>query len=537
MSNIQKGCHPREGGAPENRGSKLDSRLRGNDTKNSARAIFYRDLIALFIGITLFYLIFLGSHGIVDPDEGRYSEAAREMLASGNFITPYVNGVPFLDKPILFYWLQMIAMKLFGVNAWSIRLFPMLSGVGSCVLVYIIGSQLYDRRVGILSALILAVMPLFFGIAHFANMDIEIAFFVTGAVGFGLVAIDKVQSSHPNPKYWMWLAFTFAALGVLTKGLIGIVFPMMILGVWIIFWNRWKVLTKLSLPIGILIFAVITLPWYIAVSRANPAFLHYFFIYEQFTRYTGDQFNGTQPIWYYPALIVGGILPWLWFAGQSIYAHALQVKRKLSGSHRSAILLLWPLLILIFFSVPASKLTGYIAPVFAPLALTLGTYLSNRWSSLRWRKAFYWILGVMVVLEVVLMGCMRFLPLNTVEPFVAPVKNQIQSSDVVVSYDGYFWGLPLYLQRQVLVVGNWTDVQQILTNDGWPQMFYFGMQWDPAAKKNFLNEQQFWMLWCSSQKVWAFAQPGALNNFAQHASCPYHLMVSAKRGMVVVNRS
>ncbi len=501
--------------------------------KNSATGkTFYGDFFALLITIGLFYLLFLGSHGLISPDEGRYSDAAREMLVTGNFITPHVDGVPFLDKPILFYWLQALSMVLFGINEWSIRLFPMLAGVGNCLLVYVIGNKLFGRRSGLLSALILSVMPMFFGVAHFANMDIEVAFFITGAVGCGLIAIDQADSTAG--RHWMWLAFVFAGLGFLTKGLIAIVFPMMILGVWIIGWNRWKYIPKLSLPISILIFLAIVLPWFIVVSLNNPTFLHYFFIYEQFTRFIGDQFNSTQPVWYYLMLILAGIAPWIWFFGQSIKMHWLQVKHKEPRNHRSAILLLWPLLILIFFSIPASKLPGYIAPVFPPLALLLGTYLDTRFASSCWRKAFWSVFLVFAVALVAVMGCMRWFPINTDQTLTAVVRHQIQPTDQVVSYENYFWGVPLYLQRQVLVVGQWNDVHKIMSNDGWPQMFYMGVQQDPKAKKWLLDEEQFWSLWCSTQRVWVFARADALNNFAQH-DCAYTVVSRADRKVVLLN--
>jgi 4-amino-4-deoxy-L-arabinose transferase-like glycosyltransferase len=496
--------------------------------------IFYKDLFALLISIGIFYLLFLGSHGIVDPDEGRYSEAAREMLASGNFITPYVDGVPFFDKPILFYWLQALSMVLFGVNEWSIRLFPMLAGVGSCIVVYIVGNKLYGRLSGILSALILSVMPMFFGIAHFANMDIEIAFWVTGATGFGLIAVD--QADAPSGRRWMWLAFAFAGCGFLTKGLIGLVFPVMVLGVWVIVWNRWKLLPKLSLPISLLIFCMIALPWLIVVSIENLRFLYYFFIYEQFTRFVGGHFNSIQPLWFYPELILGGLIPWIWFFGQSVVMHVKQLNSKTPGHHRSAILLLWPLLVLIFFSIPASKLPGYIAPVFPPLALLLGTYLVTRWSSLRWRRGFYGVIIVFVLIEVSLMGVMRFFPINTVKPLITVVQPHIKPSDVVVSYNNYFPGVPLYLQRRVLVAGDWSDTRSILSRDGWPQMFYIGIQHDPSAKRWILTYPEFWAMWCGKQTVWAFAPMVTLGDFATHP-CPYRVAARSFKSMVLINQN
>ena len=127
--------------------------------------------MTLLLGI--FYALWIGSHAFFTPDEGRYPEVASEMVVSGDYITPRLNGVAFLDKPALYYWLQASAIKLFGVNEWALRLWPAFLGVLGCLMLYAAGSLLFNRRSGLLAAGILATSPLYYGGAHYANLDLK----------------------------------------------------------------------------------------------------------------------------------------------------------------------------------------------------------------------------------------------------------------------------------------------------------------------------------------------------------------------------
>src|SRR5579862_9516747 len=138
---------------------------------------FLLDLLCLTALIGFFYYFYLGTYPLFTPDEGRYAEVAREMVATGDYITPRVNGVAFLDKPILYYWLQAAAIHLFGLKEWALRFFPALLGLLSCLVTYSCGCVLFNRRTGLLASLILATSPLYFSGAHYANLDLEMAVF------------------------------------------------------------------------------------------------------------------------------------------------------------------------------------------------------------------------------------------------------------------------------------------------------------------------------------------------------------------------
>ncbi len=146
------------------------------------------DLLLLATLFALFYFSWLGSYPLFTPDEGRYAEVAREMLVSGDYVTPRVNGVAFLDKPAFYYWLQAGSMHWFGINEWAIRFFPAVFGMIGCLLVYLAGRTLFNRRTGILAAVILATSPIYFCCAHYANLDLEVAVLISTALLLFLMA-------------------------------------------------------------------------------------------------------------------------------------------------------------------------------------------------------------------------------------------------------------------------------------------------------------------------------------------------------------
>lgn len=276
------------------------------------------DIIGLVLLLGLFYALWMGAHALVTPDEGRYSEVAREMVVTGDYITPRLNGVAFLDKPVLYYWLQASAIKLFGLSEAALRCWPMIIGLLGCVMTYLAGRVLFDRRTGIVSAIILATSSLYYGAAHYANLDLEVGVLISSALFSFIIAM-----SLDNPRLktrFLLLAYVFAALAVLTKGLIGIAFPIMIIGAWILILNRWSLLLKMHLVQGMLIFFAITLPWYVLVQKANPEFLHFFFVTQQVARFlTMQDFNSKAAYWFYVPVVLAGMFPWSLFLFQGVW--------------------------------------------------------------------------------------------------------------------------------------------------------------------------------------------------------------------------
>lgn len=333
-------------------------------------------LLALLIG--LFYAGSLGSHPLTVPDEARYSEVAREMVESGDFITPKYNGLIFFDKPPLFYWLQASAIKAFGVTEHALRFWPMVFGVFGCLIIYTVGRLLYSRRTGLIAAAALATTPLYFFASHYANLDLEVAVWVSGAL-FAFITAMAYQG-WPR-RSLLWIAYLFSALAVLTKGLIGIAFPIIIIGAWIVLGKNWRVLKNMCLVSGLCLFTLIAAPWFWLVQTQNPEFLYYFIYIQHISRFVGHQFNNSAPTWFYLPIIVAGILPWTVFLPETLRQNVVAMWQQGKPYGKELYLLLWPLLIFLFFSIPNSKLIGYILPVIPPLILLISAACDQWWQT------------------------------------------------------------------------------------------------------------------------------------------------------------
>lgn len=546
------------------------------------RQDWIRDIIYLSIILFIFYTIWLGSYPLFTPDEGRYSEVAREMVASGDYITPRVDGIAFLDKPILYYWLQATAIKLFGVKEWALRLFPALLGVLGCIATYVCGRRLFDRRTGLISAIILATTPLYFASAHYANLDLEVAVFISCTL---FCFITGVQSKDRSRPYFLFAAYIFAALAALTKGLIGIAFPSMIAGSWIILLWRWDILKKIHLIAGLALFILITLPWYILVQKANPDFLNYFFVTQQVTRFlSAGVFNNSTPFWFYLPIVLVGFFPWTIFLVQALTNTIRHVWKARSTHSTELFLLLWLSIIFIFFSIPRSKTIGYILPVFPVLALLVGNYLSKLWeraqqNSIRLSILNFVVIGVILatilltlphyhwidfasgfkryltVISITLIASMiaalslikkeTVLPLfitcvtystlflltltlgakhlnqNTAKPLVAHLKTIIKPEDEVIAYFKYYQDVPLYLGKRVTIVTNW-EAKDIASRDNWVRELWYGRS-AQNTEDWLIDEEKFWERWESDKRVFVFVNANYLDQFKEQADSYFNL--------------
>lgn len=331
-----------------------------------------RDTAAAFAVLLVCFLAATGARPLNVPDEGRYAEVAREMLRSGDLVTPRLDGVPFLDKPPLFYWLEAASFAAFGVHPWSARLVTALLGFAGCALVYAAGSRLYGRRAGLLGALVLAASPFHFGASQYVNHDLAVATWISAA----LLAF-AVGDRREGPERRRWLLAGYAAMGlaVLTKGLIGLVLPLGAVGAFVAATGRWREVPRYALPAGLALVLAIAAPWHVVAHGRNPDLLHYLFVVQHFQRFAGSGFNNPAGPAFYPAVLAAGLLPWTPLLPAAI-ARAWRAFRRDRREGRSDLLLLvWPALVLVFFSIPLSKIAGYALPALPPLALLVGREL------------------------------------------------------------------------------------------------------------------------------------------------------------------
>lgn len=353
-------------------------------TNKNFNTSWLSDLLVL---TTLFVCLFgfmLGSRYLGVPDEARYSEIPREMVATADYVVPRLNGIVYFEKPVLFYWMQSAAIKMFGYNEWALRLPTALMALLGCLFTYIAGRKFYDRRTGFLASIILSTALLYFAMAHIITLDMTVSALLTGALLTFLLAIRSQPGS--SRRNYLLTMYVFAAFATLTKGLIGILFPGMIIGAWILLTQQWRLLKSVYLVTGALLFLAITLPWHILVQKVHPSFFDFYFIQQHFLRYFTLAENRYQPIWWFVPVTLLGFFPWVAFLFQAIKQSLPTgikiLQNPLSVAATNSYLLLWIAIIFIFYSFSDSKLVPYILPIFPPMALLVAHYLVVNWGNL-----------------------------------------------------------------------------------------------------------------------------------------------------------
>jgi 4-amino-4-deoxy-L-arabinose transferase-like glycosyltransferase len=339
----------------------------------SERALIARrTLFALLAGFAIAWFCNLGYRHLVKPDEGRYADIPREMIASGDWLTPRINGYRYFEKPPLQYWATAVSLSAFGMNEWAARLWPGLTGFLGVLLVYWAGNRLFGPPAGLLGAAVTASSALYSIIGHLLTLDMALSFFMSVAV-FAF-AVAQVEADEPGRRRWMLCGWAAMALAVLTKGLVGVVLPAGAVAAYVLVQRDWTLLRRLDLVRGGLLFLAIAAPWFVMVSLANPEFARFFFIREHVERFLTKEHDRYQPAWYFLPVLLIGIMPWI-----VALLPALRDAWRRSGAAFDArrFLLLWCALVFVFFSASDSKLVGYILPLFPALALLIGDYLAS----------------------------------------------------------------------------------------------------------------------------------------------------------------
>jgi 4-amino-4-deoxy-L-arabinose transferase-like glycosyltransferase len=329
-------------------------------------------ILLLVIIYALLWFGTLNYRHLIPSDEGRYAEIAREMLVTGDWITPRYNGYKYFEKPPLQAWATAATFQVFGIGDWQARLWTALTGFLTILLVGFTGARIFNARAGWLAAVVLASSPMWIISGHLNSLDMGLSSFLVAALCSLLIA----QTSHNknNCRNWMWACWIFMALATLSKGLIGAAIPAMVFIAYSISTWDWKIWSRLRLLSGTILFLAITAPWFVLVAQRNPEFLEFFFIHEHLQRFTQDAHSRTGPIYYFVPLLLIGLLPWALQIPGALMQAWNERRREFSASW---LLVCWFAVIFAFFSVSHSKLPGYIIPIFPALALIIGSRLDH----------------------------------------------------------------------------------------------------------------------------------------------------------------
>ena len=378
-------------------------------------------LCSLGLIFTIVWFVMLGARTLVPTDEGRYAEMAREMLATGDWITTRLNGIKYFEKPPLQIWMTALAFKFFGLGEWQARLWTGLCGFIGILLTGIASARVFGDRTGLVAMLVLASCLFWDAMGHINTLDMGLAGGMTLTLCSMLIAQGAAEQAFSRLR-WMLACWVGMALAVLSKGLIGVALPGAVLVIYTLVSRDWAIWKRLHLLPGLLLFAVITVPWFVLVSVRNPEFPHFFFIHEHFQRFTSKVHHREGPWYYFVPILVGGLLPWLAVTPQSIWAarhenRGLPAARATGAAvvgpvsvlagrpgkgHPAAaptfgfqpkkLLAVWASLIFIFFSISSSKLPSYILPIFPALALLAAGYLRTA------PQRAWWLLSVSMAL-------------------------------------------------------------------------------------------------------------------------------------------
>ncbi len=340
--------------------------------------------IVFAVTCTLFFA-HLGNFPLFNPDEALYAEPAKEMLAIGDYITTYLNYVVRFTKPPITIWGQALGIVVFGCNEFAVRFFGATAGALLVAATYCFAEKFAGRRAAIASSMVLCTAPLFVGTARMAITDMPLSLFTASGMMCFYAAFKKTN------KNYLWLAYVLTGLAVMTKGPVGIVLPVAILGLFHLLRNNWKEALRFYSPvIGALIVGLIALPWFtVEIYITKGAYFNDFILRENFQRFTSVVDSHKGGWWYHIAAMLAGFFPWSVFIPQALFG-ALQVERvralwrngplkvistycgEMSLNQELALYCLcWTVITVGFFSASVSKLLPYTLPAFPAVALLI----------------------------------------------------------------------------------------------------------------------------------------------------------------------
>jgi 4-amino-4-deoxy-L-arabinose transferase-like glycosyltransferase len=350
----------------------------------SVAGLSRRTWIVLVVVFALVWFANLDVRKLQHPDEGRYAEIAREMVATGDWVTPRLDGLRYFEKPPLQYWFTALSFEAFEVDEWTARLPSALAGFLTLLIVAGTGARLVSPAAGLYAAIALAGSVWMFGMAHMVTLDALLAFWLTLSLCAFLLAQPRKATGtaagatipDTTRRCWMLVAYAATAGGVLTKGLIALLIPFASLVVYTLVTRDRSPWHRLELARGLVVLVLLAAPWFVLVSLRNPEFARFFFVHEHFERFLTTEHRRTGAWWYFVPVFLAGFLPWtgafLWRLPNAWRSTPVSP----AGFAWAKFCLVWCAFVFMFFSMSGSKLPSYILPMFPAAALVLGAELA-----------------------------------------------------------------------------------------------------------------------------------------------------------------
>ena len=333
----------------------------------------YAGLAVLLVLVSLATLRY---RPLFNSDEGRYAEIPREMLQGGDWVIPHLNGLAYVEKPPLQYWATAASFAMFGLNEFSARVYGALAAFGTVALVWLLGTRLWGQEVGWRASAVLSGMLIFVALGQVLTLDMSLTFYMTlSLVGF-LLAQHAAEGSAPGdrsaaPRRWMLLAWTGAALGVLTKGLVAAAIPAAVLALYSIAMRDVAPWRRLNVSWGLPLFLILTVPWHWLAALRLHDFLQFFIVHEHLARYLTPSADRQEAWWFFGAVFLAGSVPWTLPTLRVVVGGWRQRGGSLGKFRPGLFLWIWVVFVGVFFSLSDSKLMPYILPAMPPLAILI----------------------------------------------------------------------------------------------------------------------------------------------------------------------
>ena len=329
--------------------------------------------MAALLGAMALWFLPLQSYRLFNPDEGRYAEIPREMVASGDWVTPRLNTLTYFEKPPLQYWATAVAYEMFGEHEWTARLWVALSGFLGLLLTAWIGTRLYGAMAGALAATVQTGSLLYLCLARISTLDMGLTATLELAL-VGLLLLVRPGTARGGARLGAALLALGVALAFLSKGLVGILIPAAVAAIYLLLRRDWDLLWRARPWWTAAALLLLAAPWVYLVEQRNPGFAQFFFVHEQFTRFLTRVHLRYEPDWFFIPVLLLGFMPWT----PLLPAIARRSWRNVrAGDGATLLLAIWIIFSFTFFSLSQSKLIPYILPLFPALSLLAGQCLAS----------------------------------------------------------------------------------------------------------------------------------------------------------------